>query len=354
MADITFLNFVHDRKINEKARMTKENQDLHTEILRKDDEIARKNEEISRKDEEIVRLKTLIVESQKQQGSFKGFKGKREYKSKEVPSAIQRKRNHRKKTGPKATLPVSKNQQTSMDEVLLRFPHIGHQIFEHLDSKTLTRCVQVSKLWKKFINEEKIVELRMIQMRTKCSKATLKKVLQQMDAKTLATNVKEVYVFLDEGYTPLHWAAFLGYLNIYQLIIDKIDDKNPKSDSGTTPLHLAVKMGNLQMYQLIINNTVDKNPKDKYEETPLHLAASYGNFAICQFYMKHFEDKNPKDRFGCTPLHRAAGCGHLELFRLMREEVDDKNPINNFSRTPYDEAKKYGHAAICALIDSTD
>ena len=41
-----------------------------------------------------------------------------------------------------------------MEEVFLRFPHIGIQFFEKLDDSNLAKCREVSKSWKNFIDSE--------------------------------------------------------------------------------------------------------------------------------------------------------------------------------------------------------
>ena len=40
-----------------------------------------------------------------------------------------------------------------MEDVLKRFPHIGVQIFEKLNDKSLVRSILVAKSWKNFIDE---------------------------------------------------------------------------------------------------------------------------------------------------------------------------------------------------------
>ena len=42
-----------------------------------------------------------------------------------------------------------------MDEVILRFPHLGVQIFQELDVGRLLNYKQVSRSWKNFIETEK-------------------------------------------------------------------------------------------------------------------------------------------------------------------------------------------------------
>ena len=49
-----------------------------------------------------------------------------------------------------------------MEAILLRFPHIGYQIFEQLDNPFLTICREVSESWQSFIDNEKLPLIRMI------------------------------------------------------------------------------------------------------------------------------------------------------------------------------------------------
>ena len=47
-----------------------------------------------------------------------------------------------------------------MDEVLLRFPHLGEKTFKKLSNKNLVKCMTVSKTWYHFIQNEKFYKLR--------------------------------------------------------------------------------------------------------------------------------------------------------------------------------------------------
>ena len=48
-----------------------------------------------------------------------------------------------------------------MEELLLRFHHIGLQIFESLNYQNITKCREVNKLWKKFIDKEDILRFQL-------------------------------------------------------------------------------------------------------------------------------------------------------------------------------------------------
>ena len=49
-----------------------------------------------------------------------------------------------------------------MEEVLLRFPHIGEQIFEELGDQNLIQCLTVSRNWKNLLEDCKFLWIRMI------------------------------------------------------------------------------------------------------------------------------------------------------------------------------------------------
>ena len=100
------------------------------------------------------------------------------------------------------------------------------------------------------------------------------------------------------GWTPLHYAAKDGYSAMCELIINEVNDKNPKSESGLTPLHFAARNGQLSVCQLIINNVQDKNPKDKTGWTPLHYAARNGHFSVCEFIIGKIDDANTSNSSG--------------------------------------------------------
>ena len=46
-----------------------------------------------------------------------------------------------------------------MEEVLIRFSHIGEQIFSSLDEKSLQRCKKPSRTWKNYIEDPNQKEL---------------------------------------------------------------------------------------------------------------------------------------------------------------------------------------------------
>ena len=52
-----------------------------------------------------------------------------------------------------------------MDEVILRFPHLGVQMFQELDVGSLLNCKQVGRSWENFIETEKPLNDKFLIMR---------------------------------------------------------------------------------------------------------------------------------------------------------------------------------------------
>ena len=55
------------------------------------------------------------------------------------------------------------NEKPQMDEVFLRFGHIGDQIFEELNSQTLSKCQMVGRSWNLFLDQGKVRPFRIIE-----------------------------------------------------------------------------------------------------------------------------------------------------------------------------------------------
>ena len=69
-----------------------------------------------------------------------------------------------------------------------------------------------------------------------------------------------------------------------RLIVEAIEDKNPRNDEGWTPLHGAVSHGHFDICELILKNVRETNPSADNGRSPLHLAAKLGNLKIFKLF----------------------------------------------------------------------
>ena len=72
--------------------------------------------------------------------------------------------------------------------------------------------------------------------------------------------------------TPLHRAAFWGYTEVVELLINNEADGKAKHKYGCTPLHDAAEYAHLEIAEMLINRAPDMNAVDNNGDTPLDLA----------------------------------------------------------------------------------
>ena len=173
-----------------------------------------------------------------------------------------------------------------MEEVTLRFSHLGEKIFAQLDNLSLARSREVSKTWKTFLDQQKFLHIRSIQSyiekkhkigepwKNFFKKSNKKMILMLNSAFKEVCSRYQGSVLEDIIANPLYVAAISGQKYLYQYIEEKVEDKSTKDESGLNPIHYAVINGQLDLFKYIIDNNEDKNPKkDKYGNTVLHSAA---------------------------------------------------------------------------------
>ena len=86
-----------------------------------------------------------------------------------------------------------------------------------------------------------------------------------------------------DGMTPFHFAALNGHLEICNMFIENLEDKNPRANDGWTPLHYAAKYGHIQVCTLIAKFLREKNPRTNDGATPHELMV---NFSLRVFQPK--------------------------------------------------------------------
>ena len=152
---------------------------------------------------------------------------------------------------------------------------------------------------------------------------------------------------------PLVFSAFaMSDVNIFRLLLEKTEDKNPTlgRDNNWTLLHDLAGKGNLEMVKLMVKAVEDKSPCNVDGSTPYHMAAYFGHKEVCRLLMEYHMDKNPKNHLGQTPLYFASLNGHLEVCRLLMEMCVDKNHVDDSVRTPLHIACFSGHEEIVGLF----
>jgi len=152
------------------------------------------------------------------------------------------------------------------------------------------------------------------------------------------------------NYTPLHYAAKHGHVEIARLLIEKGADVNALGCLDKTPLHYAALWGHFEIARLLIEKGADVSALTCSDNTLLHNAALYGYFEIARLLIENGADVNALGCLDKTPLHYAAEHGHVEIARLLIENGADVNAKNIDRWAPLHEAAERGHVEVAKLL----
>ena len=147
-----------------------------------------------------------------------------------------------------------------MEEILLRFPMLGKEIFKKIDNKTLVNCRQIDETWMGFIDNEKFRWTRIIQKYTVEAllyfNSEWRKAIRRSSTKEVSKLAHSLYEFqkvrVSKTISPFLIAALTGDLNLIDKIFQGESDKNPMGARKCTPLHYVAGKGDLLVCKWII------------------------------------------------------------------------------------------------------
>ena len=281
----------------------------------------------------------------------------------------------------KKTDSFENDQIFPIEEIFAKLPHLSENIFGRLDDRSLVSCREVSKTWQGYVDSQRIYWIRQI---IKCNPpqskfhGEWKKVLD----KTPIEILKEFARLVGSRpphieYSPLHIAGIIGDVELFKSIQQKTglnenSESNtsgmtafhPRNSLGFTPLHYAAHHGHVNICQLICEKIIGTGlhlrssspvkmvygPESNSGFTPLHFAACFGHVEVCKFLCLNLEEKNPRNKYGLTPLHIAAEKGHLDVCEFLCSNLQDKNPKCDDEKTPMDLAYSNKHWKIVHFL----
>jgi|GEM_PF-4010896 len=131
-------------------------------------------------------------------------------------------------------------------------------------------------------------------------------------AKGIRVNTKD-----DRGITPLHCAAWSGYVPVVEILIQAGANVNVQDNLGTTPLHNAAWKGQDAVAKILLAAKADVNVKTLEGATPLHSAAQKGYDTVARTLLGAGADINAKATRGMTPVIIAADFEHVSMVRAL-------------------------------------
>lgn len=127
------------------------------------------------------------------------------------------------------------------------------------------------------------------------------------------------YAFSEDGFTALHFAAFLGGVGAARVLVDAGADVNviARNAMQVQPLHSAAA-GNPEVALLLLDAGADANGQQQRGFTALHEAALRGNDELVDALIAHGADVSTVDDDGNTAADHAVRAGHDDVAARLR------------------------------------
>lgn len=134
------------------------------------------------------------------------------------------------------------------------------------------------------------------------------------------------------GYTPLHIAAFFGYEEGVNLLLDRGALLNSRQYENLTPLVIAIQMNQTGIVKLLIDYGADVKslvgqPEQAPTLTALHFAATLGFWHMIAILLKHKDSMEMLNAtsVGGTPLQLAGYSKSLACTKILLEAGANPN-----------------------------
>ena len=136
----------------------------------------------------------------------------------------------------------------------------------------------------------------------------------------LATNESLVNSYGDNGWTPLHLAAYFGHTHAAQILLHSGADLHARSKNtlDNMPLHAAVAGQRQDVVEMLLAGGADVNAAQEGSWTPLHEAADHGDLAMVKLLIAHGAGINARKDDGETARSLAARKGFRDVADYLR------------------------------------
>lgn len=169
-----------------------------------------------------------------------------------------------------------------------------------------------------------------------------------LESLKLLINEQNINAQDNEGYTPLHYAAFCGTQKAIQFLLDKGANPEISSKDGNLPIHMAFVRhvasaeAQTEVYSLLISKTQNIDSQDNSGISVLARACRANNKDFVKALLENGAKPNKPNKFNELPLHEAAKREFLDIVKLLVEKMtpDEINFKDKEGKTALNRAQE--------------
>nr|XP_037841115.1 E3 ubiquitin-protein ligase MIB2 isoform X4 [Chlorocebus sabaeus] len=157
----------------------------------------------------------------------------------------------------------------------------------------------------------------------------------------------------NQGRTALQVAAYLGQVDLVQLLLQARAGVDLPDDEGNTALHYAALGNQPEVGRVLLSAGCRADAINSTQSTALHVAVQRGFLEVVRALCEHGCDVNLPDAHSDTPLHSAisAGTGASGIVEVLTEVPNiDVTATNSQGFTLLHHASLKGHALAVRKI----
>ncbi|XP_066532721.1 ankyrin repeat domain-containing protein 6b isoform X2 [Hoplias malabaricus] len=152
------------------------------------------------------------------------------------------------------------------------------------------------------------------------------------------------------GRTPLHLAAYKGYIEVVRILLKAGCDLDIQDDGDQTALHRAAVVGNSDVISALIQEGCALDRQDKDGNTALHEVSWHGFSQSVKILVKAGANVHAKNKAGNTALHLSCQNGHAQSSKVLLLGGARPDSKNNVGDTCLHVSARYNHVCVIRIL----
>jgi len=152
------------------------------------------------------------------------------------------------------------------------------------------------------------------------------------------------------GGTPLTYAAFRGFNELVNDLLDHGAEVQTDSELWFEVFHRACAHGQVRLAEVMISRGLDVASRNEDGKNALHSAAEGGSVELVVLLIDRGLPPTSLDYGGASPLHFAAAQGHARAVETLLERGAPLDGRNLLGQTALHRARENGHQEVSELL----